>query len=73
MQTISHPYELLIRWDHNGVLAGAHVQWRHVTRDSSGNAVGETLSPPVPLASGITQGFPVEAVLTPATITAFAA
>jgi len=65
MQIISHPYELLIRWNPDGVLAGAHVQWRHVTRDDSGTPIGETLSPPVPLAKGIADGFPADALLTP--------
>lgn len=73
MQTTTHPYELLIRWDRDGALAGAHVQWRHVTRDDSGNPVGETLSPPVPLAKGIADGFPADVLLTPVAIKEFTA
>ncbi len=68
MQTTSHPYELLIRWDRDGALAGAHVQWRHVMRDDSGNAVGVTLSSPVPRAKGIADGFRADALLTPVVI-----
>lgn len=33
MITEKVPYELLVRWDETGRLAGAHIQFRYVTRD----------------------------------------
>lgn len=57
MITEKVPYELLVRWDETGRLAGAHIQFRYVTRDGSidsstdgGAAVlGEFLGPAEPV------------------------
>lgn len=48
METIKVPYELLVRWNQTGALAGAHVQWRYVTRDGEAT-VGETLGTAEPI------------------------
>lgn len=68
MQTTRQPYELLIRWAPDGVLAGAHVQWRYVITDDAGAELGETLSPVMPLAQGMTEGFPASGALSDAII-----
>ena len=57
METTKHPYELLVRWDRTGDLAGAHVQHRYVTTDG-GVVVGETLGPAVPVTPDTTAGTP---------------
>ena len=57
METTKHPYELLVRWDRTGDLAGAHVQHRYVTTDG-GVVVGETLGPAEPVTPDTTAGTP---------------
>lgn len=61
MITEKVPYELLVRWDETGRLAGAHIQFRYVTRDGStdgspdgnpdggGAVLGEFLGPAEPV------------------------
>ncbi|WP_448206483.1 hypothetical protein [Azospirillum sp. sgz302134] len=61
MQTTKQPYELLVRWDRNGHLAGAHVQFRYVTLD--GSITSETLGPAQPVALGAADGFPLGDIL----------
>jgi hypothetical protein len=51
MQTTKHPYELLIRWDQQGQLAGAHVQYRYVIKDSD-QIIGESVGQAEPLTIG---------------------
>lgn len=69
MQTTKHPYELLIRWDQNGALAGAHVQYRYVINRDDGERIGETLGKAEPLALG---DFPLTDVLSQAQADALA-
>lgn len=64
MQTNRQPYELLLRWNSDGVLTGAHVQWRYVVTADNGEVLGETVSSPVPMAEGMSDGFPATSVLT---------
>jgi hypothetical protein len=51
MHTTKRPYELLIRWDQQGQLAGAHVQYRYVIQDD-GQVVGESVGKAEPLSLG---------------------
>lgn len=64
MQTVKKPYELLVRWDRSGALAGAHVQHRYVIVGDDGAALGETLSPAEPLTLDTAAGFPLGNILT---------
>lgn len=59
MQTTRLPYELLFRWNADGTLSGAHVQWRLVIYDDTGAVIGETVTPPVPLSDPAAAGFPL--------------
>jgi hypothetical protein len=63
MHTEKHPYELLARWDETGVLKGAHVQWRTVTRDDTGKIVAEGVSDAEPINIGQGNGFPLADIL----------
>jgi len=63
MQTAKHPYELLVRWDQDGTLTGAHVQWRHVFKDDDGAIVGEMIAAAEPVDVGAGKGFPLADVL----------
>lgn len=45
MNTQKRPYELLVRWDTEGALAGAHAQFRYVTTTPDGAVLGEFLGP----------------------------
>ncbi|WP_188260882.1 hypothetical protein [Azospirillum tabaci] len=64
MQTTKHPYELLIRWDQAGRLAGAHVQYRYITIDGEHRA--ESLGAAEPLTLDTAPGFPLADLLTQA-------
>lgn len=66
MQTTKQPYELLIRWDQEGALSGAHVQHRYIIRDGD-KVISESLSDAEPLAL---DGFPLGDVLGEAQIAA---
>jgi hypothetical protein len=72
MQTERQPYELLVRWNQDGKLAGAHVQWRFVTRDDEGNVLGEFIGPAEPVDIGQGNGFPLEDILAKAQADALA-
>ncbi|KAA0593711.1 hypothetical protein J2848_006741 [Azospirillum lipoferum] len=72
MRTTKLPYEFLVRWDQQGNLAGAHVQFRFVTTDESGTVIGEFVGPAEPVAAAGANGFPLAAVLTQEQIAAFA-
>ena len=37
MQVERKPYELLVRWDTDGNLLGAHVQWSNVVTNDDGS------------------------------------
>jgi hypothetical protein len=63
MQVERKPYELLVRWDADGNLLGAHVQWSNVvTNDDGSKQIYPTTVEPVALtAEG--NGFPIADVL----------
>ena len=63
MQVERKPYELLVRWDTDGNLLGAHVQWSNVvTNDDGSKQVYPTTIEPLALtAAG--KGFPIADVL----------
>lgn len=62
MERVRHPYELLIRWDSQGRLAAAHVQWRDLVTDGA-TVVAETLSDATPVGVAGAAGFPLSDVL----------
>lgn len=64
MQTDKKPYELLIRWDQSGALAGAHVQHRYVITGDDGAVITETLGGAEPLTLDTAAGFPLGDLLT---------
>ena len=66
MQTEKHPYELLIRWDQAGALAGAHVQHRYVITGDDGAVITETLGGAEPLTLDTAAGFPLGDLLSQA-------
>ncbi len=50
MQAERKPYELLVRWDTDGNLLGAHVQWSNVvTNDDGSKQIYPTTVEPVAL------------------------
>lgn len=64
MQADKHPYELLVRWDQDGKISGAHVRWRYVVKDDgTGETVGETLTEAEPVAVASGKGFPLQDIL----------
>ena len=63
MQIEKLPYEFLVRWDRDGGLAGAHAQFRYVTRDVDGNVLGEFVGAAEPVAMAQAAGFPLEQIL----------
>lgn len=65
MQTMKRPYELLLRWDQQGRLSGAHVQHRYVIEDG-GKIVGESVGPAEPLSLETAEEFPLADILTQA-------
>jgi hypothetical protein len=65
MQTTKTPYELLIRWNQAGALAGAHVQHRYVIKDGDA-VIGETLGGAEPLTLDTAVGFPLGDLLSQA-------
>ena len=52
------PYEFLVRWDKDGIIAGAHVGFRTITR-KDGAVIADTLDAVLPVAIGIKEGFPL--------------
>lgn len=68
MNTTKKPYELLIRWDQEGKLAGAHVQYRFVITDGDA-VVAESVGQAEPLSLA---GFPLSEVLSTAQADALA-
>jgi 16S rRNA G527 N7-methylase RsmG len=63
MNAEKQPYELLVRWDENGALKGAHVQWRYIVRDESGAIVSESVTPSEAVDIGAGKGFPLADIL----------
>lgn len=61
MQTLKQPYEVLVRWDQDGRLQGAQVQYRYVIKDSD-QIVGESVSGPEPVTVGV--DFPLSDIMT---------
>jgi hypothetical protein len=72
MQTNKRPYEMLIRWNADGVLAGAHVQHRFITTDGA-SVIGEFLGQAEPLTIQNAAGFPLGDILNEAQAEALAA
>ena len=63
MQVQRKPYELLVRWDADGNLLGAHVRWSHVvTNDDGSKQVFPTTIEPVAL-SADGKGLPIANIL----------
>lgn len=60
METLKQPYELLVRWDKSGHIAGAHVQYRYITREA-GAVVGEFVSGAEPV--DVAAEFPLQDLL----------
>ncbi len=65
MKTVKCPYEFLARWDRDGWLAGAHVQFRYVTVTDDGAVLGEFVGAAEPVALGTASGFPLTEILSP--------
>jgi hypothetical protein len=69
MQVERKPYELLVRWDVDGKLLGAHVQWSHVViNDDGSKQIYPTTVEPVALTTGA-NGLPIADVLNEAQAT----
>lgn len=64
MQSTRIPYEVLFRFDAAGALVGSHVQWRHIVTDDLGTKVAEAIESAKPVAMGLTEGFPLDNILT---------
>lgn len=62
MQTTKHPYEFLARWDQNGALKGAQIQWRYVITDN-GTVIDGGISNAEPVNVAGNDGFPVSEIL----------
>jgi len=62
MEVEKKPYELLVRWDRKGGLAGAHVCWRYVISEA-GAFVREAVSGAEPVDIGQGTGFPLDDIL----------
>lgn len=63
MQTTTKPYEFLARWDADGTLSGAHVQWRTILTNDDGTPAGEVVGDAKPVAVGSAEGFPLADIL----------
>ena len=72
MQATKQPYELLVRWDQDGKLLGAHVLWRLVIRDEEGKIAGESVTGAEPVDIGGGKGFPMQDILSRAQADALA-
>lgn len=58
-----HPYEFLVRWDQDGKLVGAHIQYRYVTR-AGVDVIGEFLGPAISVTlKGEDGAFPLSEIL----------
>lgn len=73
LEAVKFPYEFLVRWDQNGAVSGAHVQWRTVVTED-GVFAGETVgaAEPVGMTDGAA-GFPLTDILSQMTADALAA
>lgn len=72
MQTTRQPYELLVRWDRNGHLAGAHAQFRYVITDDTATVIAESLGSAESVAVAGQNGFPLDDVLSKTLVAALA-
>jgi hypothetical protein len=64
MGAMKKPYELLVRWDQNGTLHGAHMQWATVVSDDAGAVIGCYPGNVEPVAIAPSQpGFPLTDIL----------
>ena len=68
MQIERKPYELLVRWDANGKLLGAHIQWSNVVTNDDGSKqlYPITVEPVALTAAG--NGVPIADVLNEASL-----
>ena len=63
MQVERKPYELLVQWDADGNLLGAHVRWSNVVTNADGSKqVYPTTVEPVALTAG-DKGVPIADIL----------
>ncbi|MCY7272379.1 MAG: hypothetical protein LH702_01200 [Phormidesmis sp. CAN_BIN44] len=69
-QTQILPNELLIRWNDEGVLQGAHVVFLGKVLDDQGNVLAAQPMPPQAIALGEGEGFPLAEILNQALIDA---
>ena len=58
MNAIKKPYEILVRYDSDGNLKGAHVAWTHIVTLDDGTVL-RTQTPPEPVDIGAGKGFPL--------------
>lgn len=59
MQAIKKPYEILVRYDSDGNLKGAHVAWTHIVTLDDGTIIRKQTNPePVDVGQGA--GFPID-------------
>ena len=56
------PYELLVRWDHAGAIAGAHVGFRTITT-KDGVVIADKPDDVMPVAVGGAAGYPLADIL----------
>lgn len=72
METVKRPYEFLARWDQDGRLIGAHVQWRYIIKDGD-QVIGESVAnaEPVAIEAG-KSGFPISDILNELQVSAIA-
>jgi len=56
------PYEFLVRWDKDGVISGAHVGFRIITK-KDGAVIADTVEAVQPVAIGVQSGFPLAEML----------
>jgi hypothetical protein len=69
-QTQIIPNELLIRWDDNGDLQGAHVVFLGKVLDDHGKVLAAQPMPPQSIALGESEGFPLATIMDRALIDA---
>jgi hypothetical protein len=69
-QTQIIPNELLIRWNDDGVLQGAHVVFLGKVLDDGGKVIAAQPMPPQAISLGESEGFPLSEILNQALIDA---
>jgi len=56
------PYEFLVRWDKDGIISGAHVGFRTITKKDD-VVIADTVEAVMPVALGLQAGFPLAEIL----------